>query len=87
MTAWFDNRLSCDREPLIPPPVLLLPRFVLSNFVTDFVRFNGFDLNELRLLIKEFFAKEKEKDDVVGGREMEIRMLILHLMKLCAIKV
>lgn len=69
----------------MPPPVLLLPRFVLSNFVTDFVRFNGFDLNELRLLIKEFC--EKKRDDVVGGREMEIRMLILHLMKLCAIKV
>lgn len=40
ITAWLERRLSCDRDPRRPPG----PRFDRSSFVTDLVRFNGFEL-------------------------------------------
>lgn len=52
ITAWLDSNDSCDREPRSPPG----PRFDRSNFVTDFVRFSGFDLKELNgIELNSFF--------------------------------
>ncbi len=52
ITAWLDNRLSCDRDPRRPPG----PRFDRSNFVTDLVRFSGFDLQ-----IKKIQSDDRHK--------------------------
>lgn len=50
MTVCPESRLSCDLEVLKAPPCSSCStprRLALSNFVTDFVLFNGLERNDL----------------------------------------
>lgn len=49
MTAWLDNRLSCDLDPRRPPG----PRFDRSSLVTDLVRLSGLERFEKKFVKRE----------------------------------